>query len=108
MEILNLIGRTLLAGNVWCCFSFGFTIRIRLNSNEIFPPYLCHFLKSKKARRELIESGNGVNIKSLNQGALSSLIVSLPKSYKEQQSIVEKMKRFLVNRKVGSHIQQKT
>ena len=88
----ELIGRMLLVGNFKEDISFsGFTIRIRLNSKELYPPYLCHFLKSKKTRRELVESGTGVNIKSLNQGVLSALKVSIPKSYQEQQSIVEKL-----------------
>ena len=44
----ELIGRTLLAGNVMGKVSHsGFTIRIRLNSKIIFPLYLCHYLKTR-------------------------------------------------------------
>ena len=69
----------------------GFTIRIRLNSKFMIPLYLCHHLKIQKTRKELIKSGTGVNIKSLNQATLSSLIISFPKSMLEQQSIVQKL-----------------
>jgi type I restriction enzyme, S subunit len=87
-----LIGRTLLAGIVDGNVSHsGFTIRIRLNSKNISPLYVCHYLKTQKARKELIESGTGINIKSLNQGSLSSLQISFPKSLSEQQTIVQKL-----------------
>ncbi len=96
----ELIGRTLLAGSVTAKVSHsGFTIRIRLNSKDVFPAYLCHYLKSKKARKELVERGTGVNIKSLNQTALSSLTISIPKFYDDQQSIVEKLETFSSNAK---------
>lgn len=88
----ELIGRTLLAGNVEGKVSHsGFTIRIRLNSKNILPIYLCHYLKTQKARKELVESGTGINIKSLNQVALSSLQISFPESLKEQQTIVKEL-----------------
>ena len=69
----------------------GFTIRIRLNTEDIYPQYLCHLLKSQASKKELIDSGTGINIKSLNQVALSSLSVSYPKSIAEQKSIVSKL-----------------
>lgn len=88
----NLIGRTLLAESVVGKISHsGFTIRIRINSNRISPVFLCRFLKIQRTRKALIESGTGVNIKSLNQGALSSLLISYPKSLSEQQAIVAKL-----------------
>lgn len=86
-----LIGRTLLAGKVKGSVSHsGFTIRVRLNSNDISPQYLCHYLKSQKARKELIASGTGTNIKSLNQQALASLSVVLP-PISEQKVIVKNL-----------------
>jgi type I restriction enzyme S subunit len=88
----ELIGRTLLAGDFEEKVSHsGFTIRIRLNTDELLPNYVCHFLKSQKARKSLIESGNGVSIKSLNQGSLSSLTINYPKSRTEQKQIVSKI-----------------
>jgi type I restriction enzyme, S subunit len=56
----------------------GFTIRARLNSSVVLPIYLCHFLKSSVMRREMIDGGNGVNIKSLNQGTLAGLAIPFP------------------------------
>jgi type I restriction enzyme S subunit len=51
-------------------------------------------LKTQKARKELIESGTGINIKSLNQGSLGSLQISFPKSLLEQQTIIQKLNVF--------------
>ncbi|KKQ16643.1 MAG: restriction modification system DNA specificity domain protein, nonfunctional [Candidatus Moranbacteria bacterium GW2011_GWF2_36_839] len=87
----KLIGRCMLAGRVIEKISHsGFTIRIRLISNRNFAQYICHYLKSKIAKKHLIESGTGINIKSLNQVALSSLVIPIP-SLKEQKSIVAKL-----------------
>lgn len=87
----KLIGRTLLADEVNGNVSHsGFTIRIRLNSNTLLPVFLCHYLKTSNTRKELVDSGNGVGIKSLNQGSLSSLMIPYPKSEEEQKLIVNK------------------
>jgi len=88
----QLIGRTLLAGKINEKSSHsGFTIRIRLNSKIVNPNYLCHFLKIQQTRKTLVESGNGVGIRSLNQGSLSSLKIPFPKSLKEQEMIIDKV-----------------
>ena len=88
----KLIGRTLLADEVNGNVSHsGFTIRIRLNSNTLLPVFLCHYLKTSKTIKELVDSGNGVGIKSLNQGSLSSLMIPYPKSEEEQKLIVNKI-----------------
>ena len=85
----QLIGRTLLASEVNGKVSHsGFTIRIRLNTKNIDPIYLCNYLKISSTRRILVDRGNGVGIKSLNQGSLSTLIIPYPKTLKEQQTIV--------------------
>ncbi|MFZ2968257.1 MAG: restriction endonuclease subunit S [Sulfuricurvum sp.] len=87
----ELIGRTLLAGEVSEKVSHsGFTIRIRLNTKNVVPIYLCRYLKTQKTRKELVDSGNGVGIKSLNQGSLSSLLIPIP-PLSEQQTIVQKL-----------------
>jgi len=87
-----LIGRTLLSGNfVGKVSHSGFTIRIRINTNILNPLYLCHYLKTNFTRKKLMESGTGVNIKSLNQGSLSSLLIKYPKSIETQQVIVQKL-----------------
>ena len=88
----QLIGRTLLASKVEGKVSHsGFTIRIRLNAENIDPIYLCNYLKIPKTRKILVDGGNGVGIKSLNQGSLSALIIPFPKSLKEQQTVVQKL-----------------
>lgn len=87
----QLIGRTLLASEVVGKVSHsGFTIRIRLNSKNIDPIYLCNYLKISKTRKILVDGGNGVGIKSLNQGSLSALIIPFP-ALKEQQTIIQKL-----------------
>lgn len=88
----ELIGRCILAGSVPEKTSHsGFTIRIRLNNTgDYFAQYLCHFLKSEKAKRQLIDGGTGISIKSLNQGTLSSLVIPFP-SLSEQQKIVQQL-----------------
>lgn len=87
----ELIGRTLLAEKVDGDVSHsGFTIRIRIEDKNVYPVYLCHYLKSKKARELLVKSGTGTNIKSLNQGALTALVIPLPK-IAEQNAIVKKL-----------------
>ena len=87
----KLIGRTILAKNITQLMSHsGFTIRIRLTSSVLSGIYLCHYLKTQKTRDELVKSGNGVGIKSLNQGSLSSLLIPLP-PLQEQEKIVKKL-----------------
>jgi type I restriction enzyme S subunit len=88
----QLIGRTLLASEVVGKVSHsGFTIRIRLNTKSIDPVYLCNYLKISSTRKILVDGGNGVGIKSLNQGSLSALIIPFPQSLKSQQTIIQKL-----------------
>ncbi|MEJ0015348.1 MAG: hypothetical protein WDN25_02075 [Acetobacteraceae bacterium] len=87
----QLIGRCILASEVPEKTSHsGFTIRIRTASKEVTPAYLIHFLKSKASREMLIESGDGANIASLNQQALSALPVTLP-PIADQLAITDKI-----------------
>ena len=88
---IELIGRCILVGAITEKITHsGFTIRARLNGGGLSPRFLCHYLKSSKARREMIDSGIGTNIKSLNQGTLSALRVPFPSS-NEQARIVEQL-----------------
>lgn len=87
----DLIGRCVLIGKLpERTTHSGFTIKARLQSNEVVPAYLCHFLKSSGARREMIDGGNGANIKSLNQGTLSRIVVPFP-SHSKQVEIVRQL-----------------
>lgn len=88
---IELIGRCLLVGPVAREITHsGFTIRARLNDNAVNPRFLCYFLKSQSARREMVDRGIGTNIKSLNQQTLSALVVPLP-SLVEQIRIVSQL-----------------
>ncbi|MCJ8167690.1 restriction endonuclease subunit S [Atopomonas sediminilitoris] len=87
----ELIGRCLLIGAVSERITYsGFTIRARLHTQDVVPQYLCHFLKSNKARREMIDGGNGANIKNLNQGTLSRLVIPFPDT-SNQVALVEQL-----------------
>jgi type I restriction enzyme S subunit len=83
-----LIGRCILVpeheGNVT---HSGFTIRVRLEMTAALPQYVCHYLKSQTARRELVAGGTGTNIKSLNQGTLASILIPLPPLAKQETVI---------------------
>lgn len=87
----ELIGRCMLVGKFAGLVTHsGFTIRIRLHSLGCLPQYVCHFLKSREVRRKLVDGGNGLNIKSLNQGMLSDLVIPLP-PVEIQQLLVEEI-----------------
>lgn len=88
---MELIGRCLLVGKIANKITHsGFTIRARLNGGGVAAKYLCHFLKSNNARKKIIDSGIGTNIKSLNQTTLSALVVPLP-STAEQTRIADQL-----------------
>jgi type I restriction enzyme S subunit len=88
---LELIGRTLLAGDMPEKISHsGFTIRIRLTNADVLPQYLCHLMKCAATRKLLVEGGTGTNIKSLNQQTLSALDVPFP-PLAEQKALVAKL-----------------
>ncbi len=87
----DLIGRCLLIGQLpERTTHSGFTIKARLQQDSVLPAYLCHFLKSKDTRQEMIDGGNGANIKSLNQGTLSRIVVPFP-SLSKQAEIVRQL-----------------
>lgn len=88
----KLIGRSLFVKDIKDPITHsGFTIRIRLSSKDIDPKLLCYYLKSRKTRHELTESGIGINIKSLSQESLKSLNIEIPGSLSEQRQIVKKL-----------------
>lgn len=88
---VELIGRCLLVKGLLNKTTYsGFTIRARLTEEPSMARYVCHYLKTEIARRNLIDSGSGVNIKSLNQGALSDLDIPIPPP-KEQASTISEL-----------------
>jgi type I restriction enzyme S subunit len=106
---LELIGRSLIIGELSEGTTFsGFTIRARLNDASMYPEYLCHYLKSGVARRTMIDGGNGVNIKSLNQTTLSELAIPVPPTIKEQKAVVTHLESLSIDvRRLESVYQQK-
>jgi restriction endonuclease S subunit len=84
----ELIGRCILADDISEKISHsGFTIRIRIESEDIYPQFIVYSLKSRHIRKQLIESGCGINISSLNQQGLSLIKLSFP-TFVEQKAIV--------------------
>lgn len=87
----ELIGRCILARNVMSKTSHsGFTIRVRAHPAKVNAEYLLHFMKSSKIRKALVESGDGTNISSLNQKALSAIEVPVP-PVRSQRKIVDEL-----------------
>ena len=85
----ELIGRCVLADNLLEKTSHsGFTIRIRIEKENIYPSFIVYFLKSKDLRKQLAESGGGISISSLNQESLSQIKINFP-SLVEQKFIVQ-------------------
>jgi type I restriction enzyme S subunit len=84
----ELIGRTMLVPDVAKPISFsGFTIRVRLNSSDLMPSYLCAFMKTKDARAKLAEGGGGANISNLNQRLLSDLPIAFPSTETQRETL---------------------
>jgi type I restriction enzyme, S subunit len=104
----ELIGRCLLIGTDFGAATFsGFTIRARLNCSSVEPIYLCHFLKSQNARRTMIDGGNGVSIRSLNQGTLASLAVPFPPKAVQAKIVLQLEKLSTETQHLESLYQQK-
>lgn len=68
----------------------GFSIRVRIMSDEVNSEFLYYLLSSANVRQSLTTGSNGANIKSLNQDLLSNLEIPLP-SLSEQKDIVSKI-----------------
>ncbi len=89
----RLVGRFLYINELKDKTSFsGFTIRIRVNSKEVNSKFLCHYLKTDIVRNKLTTDSKGSNIKSLNQGLLSSIKIPLP-PIKEQEKIISEIEK---------------
>ena len=96
----NLVGRFLFIDNLKTKTSFsGFTIRIRIEKENINSKFLCHYLKTDFVRNKIITDSSGSNIKSLNQTLLSNIKIPLP-SLSEQQKIVSEIEKIEAKIKV--------
>ena len=87
----ELVGRCMLVPDVSEVTSYsGFIIRIRVDTAEIAPRILLHFMKSSGTRDRLTRAGGGANISNINQRKLSSLPVSIP-PFKKQEKIANRL-----------------
>ncbi len=68
----------------------GFSIRVRIVSDEVNSEFLYYLLSSANVRQRLTMGSNGANIKSLNQDLLSNLEIPLP-SLSEQKNVIDKI-----------------
>ena len=68
----------------------GFSIRVRIVSDEVDSEFLYYLLSSANVRERLTTGSNGANIKSLNQDLLSNLVIQLP-PLSEQKIVVAKI-----------------
>jgi type I restriction enzyme, S subunit len=103
----ELIGRCIMAHELQEEMSHsGFTIRIRMERKDIHPPFIVHFLKSRELRKQLIESGGGINISSLNQQGLSLIMMSFP-VLEKQKNIVKNIDNLAVETQRLEAIYQK-
>lgn len=85
----NLVGRCILIAELdeqITSFS-GFTIRVRVKSENVLPIFLCYLLRSESVRTKMMTDSKGSNIQSISQDALLRLNLPVP-PLAEQQKIV--------------------
>lgn len=89
----NLVGRFTYIDKLNKVTSYsGFTIRIRVKSDNINSKYLCYCLRTETVRNKITKDPKGANIKSLNQTMLSAIDVPLP-PVEVQKEIIEKAEK---------------
>lgn len=69
----------------------GFSIRVRIVSDEVDNEFLYYLLSSANVRQRLTTGSNGANIKSLNQNLLSNLEIPLP-PLSEQKKVIDQIR----------------
>ena len=69
----------------------GFSIRVRIVSDEVDNEFLYYLLSSANVRKRLTTGSNGANIKSLNQDLLSNLEIPLP-PLSEQKKVIAQIR----------------
>ena len=91
----HLVGRCMLVGDLDEVVSYsGFIIRIRFDTETVFPQFLLHFMKCQMTREILTAGGGGANITNINQKKLSALPVPLP-PYNLQVSLAAELDSML-------------
>ncbi len=89
----NLVGRFLYIEKLKIKTSYsGFSIRIRVENENVNSKFLCHYLKTDIVRSKIVTDSKGSNIKSLNQTLLSNIKIPLP-PLSEQQKIVSEIEK---------------
>ena len=90
----NLVGRFMYIKEVNHNTSFsGFTIRLRVKTNNIDSKWLCYYLRTNIIRSKMMTDSKGSNIKSINQGILADLVVPVP-SYESQQKQLAEIEEY--------------
>ena len=69
----------------------GFSIRVRIVTDEVDSEFLYYILSSANVRQRLTTGSNGANIKSLNQDLLSNLEIPLP-PLSEQKKVIAQIR----------------
>ena len=69
----------------------GFSIRVRIVSDEVDNEFLYYLLSSANVSQRLTTGSNGANIKSLNQDLLSNLEIPLP-PLSEQKKVIAQIR----------------
>ena len=87
-------------------------MRVRLNSEIVFPEYITYFLTSDEGRKELIKnSKQAVNQASINQTDVGNVLVPLPADIALQKQIVSRLESQLsvcngIEQTIGTSLQQ--
>lgn len=87
-------------------------MRVRLNSEIVFPEYITYFLTSDEGRKELIKNAKqAVNQASINQTDVGNVLVPLPADIALQRQIVSRVERQLsvcnsIEQTTGTSLQQ--
>ena len=87
----NLVGRCILiAGLDEQITSFsGFTIRVRVKTENVVPIFLCYLLRSESVRTKMMTDSKGSNIQSISQDALLRLKLPVPPLAKQQKIVAQ-------------------
>ncbi len=87
----SLVGRCILVKGLdsqQTSFS-GFTIRIRVKTENILPIFLCYLLRSETVRTKMMTDSKGSNIQSISQDAVLRLTVPVPPLAEQQRIVAE-------------------
>jgi len=87
----ELVGRHIIYRGNYKVTNSGFTIRLRLNTEELYPEFYLLYAKSSPFREQI--KGQGSNISNLSQDKLKKVVLPAPKSVTEQKEITD---RFLI------------